>query len=148
MIRKDNGASVLIGSGQQWPCLWRGAVLLLLAVFVCTQFATTQHELSTRHAVCLEHGELIDLDSPSGSSAAAPSDGTRLSADNAAEQQNHQHCMFVASRDRRNAFVLTRVALIHFSQAPQYSPVSQAETVHTSVALYRSAPKHSPPTTA
>ena len=129
-----------------WSRLSRCAVLVLLVVVVGTQFAVTQHELSTVHAICSEHGALVDVDVASAKSASLPDDGAGLFVVIAAQQQNHhQHCVLVASRNKRNAFLLVKVALIHASTVSAFVPVQRLEAAYRSIAIYRSAPKHSPP---
>ena len=147
VIRRDQPVGLGRSSARPFSPLYNSVVISLLAVVVFVQFSATQHELVTQHAVCPQHGELIDVDNPASQPATVGADASGLSAEAGTEQQtHHQHCMFVASRNRRNAFVLARVALIHFEQVSHCAPLLLTETVHSSVALYRSAPKHSPPT--
>lgn len=152
MIRTDQSRDSFITPWRDpRPRLARGAVLLLLFTVVLAQFAATQHEVTTQHAICAEHGELIDVDNGSARSAtrrsaSVPSGATNFSTEAASERQSHhQHCFFVASRDRRNAAVLARVAGIEFSRVSRFTPLPQSEISHRHAAIYRSAPKHSPP---
>src|SRR5688572_8779631 len=84
-----------------------GILLFVLCSLLVSQFAATSHELAVRHATCLQHGELVEVEASSDvvdSALAAP---TELSATNAGSAQTqHQHCAFVFSRVGHKIFRL------------------------------------------
>ena len=126
-------------------------VLLLLVSVTSAQFVGTLHELTTRHAVCLQHGEIIDVDAHDSASQPEVANGdsqSQLSCDcKQPVQGHHQHCLFVSSRIRRNIFLLAKtIDSIQISVAKQVTFVEQNDTRHVTIPTYSTAPKHSPPT--
>lgn len=116
------------------------AVLLLTLLYA--QFSATTHELTVRHAICPQHGELVDLDGR-GAGAAAPVSLPGFTS--APFENHHQHCLFVSSRGKRDAL---RFEGAHSAPTPaisQSATIATVVMVESSRDLYRSAPKHSPP---
>lgn len=126
----------------------RALCAALIIWFAAGQIAGVAHATETAHAVCAEHGELIDLPS-SRDTASAPSsercETAKFSDAAASSIAAHQHCAFA------NAFR-------HHGLAGRVPPTtgSTVETRSTSMnfvrvpppprlALYQLAPKTSPP---
>jgi len=124
-------------------------LLLLLASLLVGQFVATTHEFTARHATCPRHGEVIDLEARSSVAGAAESTDTspQLSTPNPeSSQTQHQHCLFVSSRGSHKSFrVVGPVASSH-STASQWASTTGSDTLHPGLAIYLTAPKHSPPT--
>jgi hypothetical protein len=123
--------------------------LLLLACLLLSQFAATTHEYAVRHATCPRHGELIDVvGRGSWSAAAAESADTSTQVATRGEedgQTRHQHCLFVSSRGSQKNFRLVGPAASTVSAALNWVPSASPDALHPALAVYLTAPKHSPP---
>ena len=148
MICRREFAAAWTLARHRGPRFCRSSLLLLLGFVVAfAQFAATNHELTTRHAICAEHGELIDVHGADTSLTAATSGQTQLLAPGKPDSQNHhQHCIFKTARNHRTAFVLAKGTVIRIPHVSQRAAVLQGETCQPAVARYMLAPKHSPPT--
>ena len=136
------------GPGRRSTRRRYGAVALLLFA-LAGQLSSLWHLAVTRHAVCLEHGELIHT-AEDGAGARAPA-GTerRLAALQARDadgaEHGHDHCAVAA---HRRSSVLFRVAA-SVGLAPPTTGHDAA--THTAAArtsgreIFRFAPKASPP---
>ena len=121
-------------------------VFLLLATLLFAQFAATNHELTVRHTICLQHGEVVDVEGRDAPSATSVAPGTQFSATNSEPlPTHHQHCLFVASRGKRNFFRVAKPSAAQLPRDAQPAVVSTSEVRRASVAAYLIAPKHSPP---
>ena len=122
-------------------------LLLLLASLLVGQFMATTHEFTARHVTCPRHGEVIDVDARGVSSVTAPADpATQLSAQpEDTSQTQHQHCLFVSSRGSQKGFRIVGPATASQSGAAHWTSVALADTLHPPIAVYLTAPKHSPP---
>src|SRR5690349_4433910 len=119
-------------------------IAFVAAALVSTQFAVTVHELTTRHAICAQHGDLVDLDSSSGQpSSVAGSGGKQLVSVDEPLQEHHEHCLFVSSQSTRHAFRLAKLVESHFPSIVARTYVAHSESWHGSGSLYLAAPKHS-----
>lgn len=121
--------------------------LLLLGCLLLGQFAATTHEYAALHATCPRHGELIEVDGP-GRFAASLSADTRSQVstlDDESSQTRHQHCLFVSSRGSHKNFRIVGLAASALSAAAQWTSATATDLVHPLLALYLTAPKHSPP---
>ncbi|MGH9509382.1 MAG: hypothetical protein ACRD2Q_04025 [Terriglobales bacterium] len=123
--------------------------LLLLASLLAGQFVATTHEFTARHATCPRHGELIDLDAQGSFPAAqaASTDTSTQVSDQTVEsgQTQHQHCLFVSSRGSQKSFRVVGPATSSHSAATHWTTAAAADLLHPALALYLTAPKHSPP---
>ena len=122
--------------------------LLLLGALLIGQFMATTHEFTARHTTCPRHGEVIDVDSRSSSLGAATGDtSTQLSTPNLeGSQSQHQHCLFVSSRGSHKSFRVVGPADSSLSAAAHWTSPRSTDALHPALALYLTAPKHSPPT--
>lgn len=122
-------------------------LLLLLASLLVGQFMATTHEFTARHATCPKHGEVIDLDSRASSLGAANKNtSTQLSTPSQEDSPTqHQHCLFVSSRGGHKSFRVVGPAESSLSTAAQWTSTSFTNAKHPSLAVYLTAPKHSPP---
>lgn len=149
IFRQESGdnAGVLPGAGLARPA--QAGAILLIALVLSVHFFTTIHEMVAYHAICPEHGELIDVDSSALAAGLASPDIAGTSALFAAIGLNsdghHQHCVFMASRNRRHAFVLAMLTSTPTLKLLPSVRVSTATAPPPSVATYLVAPKHSPP---
>lgn len=116
---------------------WAG----LLAVLLCLLWPLASwHELTTRHEVCSEHGERLDV---AHDTADGPDeDGLRVTGED--EDDGHDECPFTPlaqPADGEPRFVLPEVVeLAHLEPA---TPVSAARV--PAFPRYLLAPKQSPP---
>jgi hypothetical protein len=124
-----------------------GGVLLLLASLLVGQFVATTHELTALHATCPRHGEVIDLDSRHARTGVAPADSTtQVSAPGEeGSQSQHQHCLFVSSRGSQKTFRIVGPVPSSASADAHWAPGASLDGLHPLLAVYRNAPKHSPP---
>jgi hypothetical protein len=123
-------------------------IVLLLAALLFVQFSATNHDLTTRHAICPQHGEVVDLDggdAAQNASTVAPQTTQLSGIRDSSSERHHQHCLFVSSRGIRNIFKVTKPQGIQLAKTAQHVVRARAELPHPSGALYLSAPKHSPP---
>ncbi|MGH9577553.1 MAG: hypothetical protein ACRD24_04475 [Terriglobales bacterium] len=131
------------------PRLAAAGSLLVLASLLVGQFVATTHEFTARHATCPRHGELIDLDAQDsfpGARAASPDTSLYLSTQNGeSSQTQHQHCLFVSSRGSQKSFRVVGPAASSHSAATHWTTAAAADLLHPALALYLTAPKHSPP---
>jgi hypothetical protein len=123
--------------------------VFFLGAFLFVQFAATNHELTVRHAICVQHGEEIDLDTHAARATSVASlAGTDIrfltSAGNSSEE-GHHHCLFVSSRHTRSVLKEVKLRGVQLAQVARYIISARPETHPTSTAIYLAAPKHSPP---
>jgi len=126
-----------------------GAVLALLTVV--SPLLGSLHEASVQHVACPEDGELIDAPAQAPHQhAPASSNLSALFAERdpprpPASGQGHEHCAvirqahFRAREQSRKLFAITVPDTLAVASAPNEAPRLR------SVALYRLAPKASPP---
>jgi len=120
---------------------------LLAIAFVLSSLAGLAHESTTRHVQCAEHGEQIHSD------ALAVSAGTLDARDAAPAVQRqpataihgHEHCLMAsATRASRIAPTPPSIGATLVASAAPPAILPRADVVRD-VALYRTAPKTSPP---
>jgi hypothetical protein len=115
------------------------AVTLLVLASLVTALA---HDLVAQHAVCVEHGELVELGA--GLTTAARPDGT-VSPDAAdVSDGGHEHCALLAQR-RSQAPVAAPAVFAVVPLSAFSSPGASRSEAPPQVALVRLAPKQSPP---
>jgi hypothetical protein len=145
---------MMLGANPEASVASRGKVLLrlglILAVLTSTiasQFYATHHELTVRHAICFEHGEVIDVDdsAPSVRSTDLPAGVELLASTDKPVDGHHQHCLLVSSRSSR-LFKATVSQIVCTKPLALPRTTSADKLVaHSSTAIYLAAPKHSPP---
>lgn len=129
----------------------------LAALFVCflasSSLGEIAHFLLVPHAICTEHGELLELHEAGDRAAAgAHDDDTEHGSgpDTGGEsgrEDGHDHCQLLARRDGEQATVaVPQLELILAAERPVSSLV-QEPSVHPvgSLTLLLAAPKTSPP---
>jgi hypothetical protein len=126
-----------------------GAALALLTF--ASPLLETVHEASVRHVACPEDGELIDAP------AQAPHQHVLASSDSPAlfserdpaappvSGQNHQHCVVMLQAHQSAREQSHKLPLITLLDAATATPVPPEPPRLRSLALYRLAPKASPP---
>lgn len=126
-----------------------GFVLLLLTTVVIAQISATHHDLTVRHAICPQHGEVIDVDDAVLATGvlSESAQGKQISIfGDSSFEGHHQHCLYVSSRGTRDSITLTADPSTDGTVTVDFSarrPLD--ESAHLSPALYLAAPKHSPP---
>jgi hypothetical protein len=118
---------------------------LVAAIVLLGQASTLLHEAATPHVMCLEHGERVHLDSPSG--VGVITSGADVVAVDAAPRQSadhaHEHCSLqgpqstTAPTNARNFLIVPATA----------RAMPSAPNVSATPWLLRFAPKTSPPRT-
>jgi hypothetical protein len=123
--------------------------VLFLGAFLFVQFAATNHELTVQHAICVQHGEEIDLDGrDAGQSSAESLTNTDIrftASTGSPSEQGHHHCLFVSSRHIRSVLKEVKLRGVQLAQVARYVISARPEAHPTSTAIYLAAPKHSPP---
>jgi hypothetical protein len=117
------------------------------AVVLLGQASTLLHEAATPHVVCLEHGERVHLDSPSGGVVDADGPRAAVVAIDAAPRENaehaHEHCSLQGPQS-----TTTPTDALNFLAAPTMArAMPSAPDVRLTPWLLRFAPKTSPPRT-
>ena len=128
-------------------CPGVGAALALLTL--ASPLLVTFHEAAVRHVTCPEHGELVDAPLQAPHAHARPSTGSpglfaeRDPAGPAGPGEEHEHCavnlhaQVRATEQSRKPFVVTTPEVV--APPPREGPGLR------SLAVYRLAPKASPP---
>jgi len=123
----------------------RGYAALTAAAFVLTSLLGVIHEAATRHVVCAAHGELMHADMPTTRVAEVLQHGSVARDLPASESHGHEHCALASAL--RQSRIAPRASVIA-------APVATTHPVTTTlaptaravrIALYRTAPKTSPP---
>ncbi|MEO8705182.1 MAG: hypothetical protein ABI867_34370 [Kofleriaceae bacterium] len=119
--------------------LQRGLAAWAVLVLVVAQLGALLHHAAVRHVRCAEHGELVEAPVLAKHSI----EGSQLVAVEDGDADADEHCA-IANGQRSDA----RPSITHvvLDAAPTIAtPIVAAVTFHASVALYRTAPKTSPP---
>ena len=124
----------------------RARGLLLAAVLVASQASAWFHAVGISHVACLEHGEAIHgRVLPAEDVQAAPTgDQGTLRAD-LATAAGHDHCANAALLRWRDVALTAPVALSAVAPVIGSAPFEAAPRAAPASAVYRLAPKTSPP---
>jgi hypothetical protein len=130
-----------------------GLALALASATLIAQISSIAHMALVRHAICPEHGELIHPDDLSGSAAAPktlakttnPADLAIQATTQFPAVHGHDHCLLASYRRQRIAMAAGTAAVARpFPAAVGNRRMADAPRPAL-VALYRLAPKNSPP---
>jgi hypothetical protein len=121
-----------------------------VALIVVGGFAELAHEVLVRHAICAEHGELIELSGAVRTSSEAEvrsADTPRSSTVGAAsdDQAGHEHCPVAFLAKGRTSLQLDVLPEACSEVGCVAGVVAPADREQGSVPLLLLAPKHSPP---
>jgi len=124
--------------------------VVLASVTLAAQISSVAHMALVRHAICPEHGELIHPDELGGSAGApralAKPDATAIqSAPQLPTVHGHDHCLLASYRRQRIIPAAGTVALVAPTPMVGDSCLVADAPRPALVALYRLAPKNSPP---
>jgi hypothetical protein len=120
--------------------------LLLAAVLVVSQASAWFHAVAIAHVACLEHGEAIHgRVLPAEDARAAPAGDEGALRPDLATAAGHDHCANAALLRWRDVALTAPVALLAFAPVAQSAPSAAARGVSPGSAVYRIAPKTSPP---
>jgi hypothetical protein len=122
---------------------WLGSGLALL--FLVTQLSSFTHLLLVRHATCLAHGELIDLDASEVARAPAAEGQAWVAVPATFADHGDQHCAVSTSRREKLGLSPAVRPVLSSSGVPPSMAAPEAAPFVKSVALLRLAPKSSPP---
>lgn len=132
----------------------RCLVVVLSAATLVAQLSALVHLGLVRHVICAEHGELIhadDVDHSPATPAQAVSPATTARTTSASGRHEgsayhgHEHCLMAAHR--RERAVPSNNGWFSFVSEPPPSDTTESSAVPrpAPVAIYRLAPKSSPP---
>lgn len=117
-----------------------------LALFIAAQAGALWHEATERHAICAEHGDVVEL---SGDGSHAPAADTHpvpiLAADAALAEADHGHCELFLRRTDSSALSRQPVATLAPVSELSVAAVVIRSAPASTVDLLRLAPKSSPP---
>lgn len=128
--------------------LWAG----LLALLLCgSSLSETAHFLLVQHAVCAEHGELIELHDRSAAAEAlhdaAPEHGTQASAPDL--EGEHEHCQLLGRRQQELTLPeVAGVAVVPRAPESGRALLDAPTAARAPVSALSLAPKTSPPSLA
>ncbi len=125
--------------------------MLIASLVVLGHVSGSAHLLFSRHAICPEHGEIIHLDEEISSAtpvaAVAKSSAASLasSADVRSAEYSHDHCLVASYRRERVTLSSPPTSLWIASLSVRGVYLLQDVPRSPLVALFRLAPKNSPP---
>ena len=132
--------------------LFRGTGAALAVVLLAAPVLGSLHDATVRHVACPQDGELIDapIEAPHAH-ARATGEARTLFAEHApaadAAGENHQHCAITLQAHQRAREQQQRGTLV--VATPEASLIASGPAdplrLHTLLAVYRLAPKASPP---
>jgi len=119
----------------------------LAALFAVGQLAGFLHLVTVRHQRCAEHGEVVDVQARRSPSVAARDDQrARLDAAEPGDRDHrHEHCALAPQRRDEAALLPQQAPLAQPPPCLAQSPVPVETPPALGHALYRLAPKTSPP---
>lgn len=116
------------------------AALTAMAFVIAGVFSLV-HEATTAHVRCAEHGEVTDVDP--GVHAAAAQGETPVAEGQPQSEHGHEHCLqqcAVHAAAAQPAPAITAIAVV-----TDHVAIAELPAVAARDALYRTAPKTSPP---
>ena len=126
----------------------RGAGLLLAVVLVASQASAWFHAVAISHVACAEHGEAIHRTTPAAADVHAARGSARTVSADLATVSGHDHCANAALLRWRDVALTAPAKLAAFDPSSQSTEVRPAYHAVLSAAVYRLAPKTSPPASA
>lgn len=125
------------------------ALAALVALLLSTSsLAQVAHFWLIPHAICAEHGELLELPEGAHAQAEHPSDDHHTQASTSDEdgELSHDHCQQLARNQREHALpVATQLELAPAASAPAELAFAPSREAEHGLALLSVAPKTSPP---
>ncbi|CAN5915714.1 hypothetical protein BH11MYX3_BH11MYX3_08880 [soil metagenome] len=122
----------------------RVAAAIAALALVMAGLLGVAHEATTRHVRCAEHGELIHSATVTGVRLVASDTGSLVDSLPTTETHDHEHCLLAAASRaltlESRPLVLTQIPVVASALA-----VAPAADARPGYALYRTAPKTSPP---
>lgn len=120
------------------------AAASLLALALVAQAGTVAHELSVRHEVCPEHGELVHVTLQPAAEASGPQ-GPVLDAAVAMAGDEHEHCLDLFHHRLMGAAPARGAAVGAVGAPPDAEGWQAVLPPPAPLAVLRLAPKASPP---
>jgi hypothetical protein len=111
------------------------------------QLASIAHAIVAAHVTCVEHGELIEDDGPAVPAAGDEGGKAGLQAGDAGAHR-HDHCWLGLSAQPRAMSHQLRRAVPHRAHAEPTAAPAPGQPLAARVAVWRVAPKSSPPASA
>jgi hypothetical protein len=123
-------------------------LLTLVALFYVAQhLSAVAHFALVRHAVCDEHGELVDVEATTSAAAAEGSPASELNSPQSSSHSGHghEHCGVLAHlRPHLSAAVFAAIP-VRVAARPDITIASRHRAPSLAIPIYRLAPKNSPP---
>lgn len=130
----------------------RSLAALVALLLVGSSLGQVAHFLAVQHAVCIEHGELVELHPSDGHGAAeARSHDGHESEDEgsgAPRPGEHDHCQLLAKQEREQAVAPRPAIGIATAQLELQPAPARAQDGALAQPLFSLAPKTSPPVRA
>jgi hypothetical protein len=122
-------------------------VVALIAIVGLGPIASSRHELTVRHVVCAEHGELTDVPTSRGLDVTPTRSLSSVEGQPTEALEGHEHCASgLIVRERAHLSVVS--SFVRFSPPPSVVRDAGAPlTFPGRVFVLASAPKTSPPKT-
>jgi hypothetical protein len=122
-------------------------VVALIAVVGLGPIASSRHELTVRHVICAEHGELTDAPTSRGFGVTPTRSFSSVEGQPTEASEGHEHCTSgVIVRGRAHLSVVK--SFVRFTPPPSVvRDVGAPLTLPGRVLVLASAPKTSPPPT-
>jgi len=136
------------GSSFRRGAVFRCLLTLVALFYVAQHLSAIAHFALVRHAVCDEHGELVDVDvakaaAPVSEALPAPALGSLEASPHSGHE--HQHCSVLAHlRPHLSAAIFAGIP-VRVAAVPDVRIVSCQSSPPLAIPIYRLAPKNSPP---
>jgi hypothetical protein len=122
--------------------------ILAAGSVLCAQLATDVHLALVPHAICAQHGEVVEADARVGAVRAPDElDGVETHFDMASpptSASEHEHCL-ASVLARHRSLISARLAVAGPASHEARAPRSTARAPYSPVEALRLAPKQSPP---
>jgi len=129
----------------------RAAALGALLTLGGAQFGSIVHAVVAAHATCAEHGELIEAEAADAPAAPATGEGSgkeSFQAGDTGAAHGHDHCRLALSAQPRATWQQAGRAVAQPAEVEPSAVLPPGQPLPARVAVWRVAPKSSPPARA
>jgi hypothetical protein len=124
----------------------RSLALLVATLLAASSLGQIAHLLVVQHTICAEHGELLELSSDGGHSAATQVEDEHSPTSTSSEEAtSHEHCEILASAQRQTPLPVAAVIGLVPAAAGAAREVLPVSSVRLMLPALVVAPKTSPP---
>jgi hypothetical protein len=136
----------MVRSPRRIPSIARAiATVALSALFLIEGIASTVHTATVRHAVCLEHGEVLDVAHGPTHDHPAPSEEGPLVRSGDPHADSHDACAFALLDSPRRHEFHGDLFILGLAEATVVATCEGQPEGRLTVPRILFAPKHSPP---